>query len=197
NGSFDPYMLDSRGQRIDRFTIKDGKLARLTNFGVSFDYSFNPDASKSRNGNIDSLRNNMPNMTPEQQQALARVSSDPNAFVDFKIPWNLAGSFSMQYFKRFDTEERREKSDFTATVQFHGDVNVTPKWKIQFNSGYDFKQKEVSLTRFSIYRDLHCWDMSVGWVPFGRYQSYNITIRAKSSILQDLKLTKTNSHYNY
>jgi len=197
NGSFDPYMLDSRGQRINRYAIKDGKLARLTNFGLSFDYSFNPDAAKSRNGNIDSLRNNMPNMTQEQADALARVSTDPNAFVDFKIPWNLAGSFSMQYFKRFDSAERREKADFTATVQFHGDVNVTPKWKIQFNSGYDFKQKEVSLTRFSIYRDLHCWDMSVGWVPFGRYQSYNITIRAKASILQDLKLTKQNSHYNY
>ncbi len=197
NGSLDPYQLDYAGRRIDKFTIEDGKLARLTNFGLSFDYSFNPDASKSRNGNIDSMRNNMPNMTKEQSEALSRISRDPNAFVDFNIPWNLAGSFSFQYFKRFDTVVRRERADYSATVQVHGDVNVTPKWKIQFNSGYDFKQKEVSLTRFSIYRDLHCWDMSVGWVPFGRYQSYNITIRAKASILQDLKLTKRNSHYSY
>lgn len=197
NGTFDPYQLDYRGQRIDRFTIEDGKLARMTNFGLSFDYSFNPDASKSRNGNIDSMRNNMPNMTQEQAQALARISSDPNAFVDFNIPWNLSGSFSFQYFKRFDSVVRRERSDYSATVNLHGDVNLTPKWKIQFNSGYDFKQKEISMTRFSIYRDLHCWDMSVGWVPFGRYQSYNITIRAKASVLQDLKLTKRNSHYTY
>lgn len=197
NGTFDPYQLDYRGQRIDRFALKDGKLARLTNFGLSFDYSFNPDAAKNRNGNIDSMRNSMPNMTKEQSEALARISTDPNAFVDFNIPWNLAGSFSFQYFKRFDSVVRRERSDYSATVNIHGDVNVTPKWKIQFNSGYDFKQKEVSLTRFSIYRDLHCWDMSVGWVPFGRYQSYNITIRAKASVLQDLKLTKRNSHYTY
>lgn len=197
NGSFDPYKLDSRGQRINRFAIEDGRLARLTNFGLSFDYTFSPDAAKSRSGNLDSLRNTMPNMTQEQHEALARVSADPNAFVDFNIPWNLAGSFSMQYFRRFDQAERREKSDFTATVQVHGDVSVTPKWKIQFNSGFDFKAKEVSMTRFSIYRDLHCWDMSVGWVPFGRYQSYNITIRAKASILQDLKLSKRNSHYNF
>ncbi|MBL1409995.1 LPS-assembly protein LptD [Sphingobacterium sp. C459-1T] len=197
NGSLDPYELDYRGQRIDRFTIENGKLARLTNFGLSFDYSFNPDASKSRNGNIDSMRNSMPNMTKEQSEALSRISRDPNAFVDFNIPWNLAGSFSFQHFKRFDQEIRKERSDYSATLSLHGDVNVTPKWKIQFNSGYDFKQKEVSMTRFSIYRDLHCWDMSVGWVPFGRYQSYNITIRAKASVLQDLKLTKRNSHYTY
>ncbi|WP_245800971.1 putative LPS assembly protein LptD [Sphingobacterium nematocida] len=197
NGTFDPYQLDYRGQRIDKFAVQDGKLARLTNFGLSFDYSFNPDASKSRNGNIDSMRNSMPNMTKEQSEALARISTDPNAFVDFNIPWNLAGSFSFQHFKRFDSVVRRERSDYSATLSLHGDVNVTPKWKIQFNSGYDFKQKEVSMTRFSIYRDLHCWDMSVGWVPFGRYQSYNITIRAKASVLQDLKLTKRNSHYTY
>ncbi|WP_241788625.1 putative LPS assembly protein LptD [Sphingobacterium rhinopitheci] len=197
NGTLDPYELDYRGQRVDKYTIQDGKLARLTNFGLSFDYSFNPNASKSRSGNIDSLRNNMPNMTPEQAQALARISQDPNAFVDFNIPWNLAGSFNFQYFTRFDLDQRRERSDYSAALNFHGDFNLTPKWKIQFNSGYDFKQKELSLTRFSIYRDLHCWDMSMGWVPFGRYQSYNITIRAKASILQDLKLTKRNSHYTY
>ncbi|WP_235049492.1 putative LPS assembly protein LptD [Sphingobacterium paucimobilis] len=197
NGTFDPYELDYRGQRIDRFTIESGKLARLTNFGLSFDYSFNPDAAKSRSGNIDSMRNSMPNMTKEQSEALSRISRDPNAFVDFNIPWNLAGSFSFQYNKEFDRDLRREVAKYSATVQVHGDVNVTPKWKIQFNSGYDFKQKEVSMTRFSIYRDLHCWDMSVGWVPFGRYQSYNITIRAKASVLQDLKLTKRNSHYTY
>ncbi|WP_231388286.1 putative LPS assembly protein LptD [Sphingobacterium hungaricum] len=191
NGSFDPYSLDEEGRRINRYAIKDGNLARLTNFGLSFDYSFNPNANKSRSGNIDSLRNSMPNMTKEQADALARISTDPNAFVDFNIPWNLNGSFSFQYSKTGLT------SSITSTVNVSGDVNVTPKWKIQFNSGYDFRAQEVSLTRFSIYRDLHCWDMSFSWVPFGQYQSYNVTIRAKASVLQDLKLTKQNTHYVY
>lgn len=191
NGTFDPYSLDKDGRRINRFAIKDGKLARLTNFGLSFDYSFNPDASKSRNTNIDSLRNNTAGMTPEQAEALSRISADPNAFVDFNIPWNLAGSFSFQYSKFGN------RTNITSTVSVHGDVNVTPKWKVQFNSGYDFRQKEISLTQFNIYRDLHCWDMSIGWVPFGRYKSYNITIRAKASVLQDLKLSKRQSHYTY
>lgn len=191
NGTFDPYSLDEDGRRINRFAVKDGKLARLTNFGLSFDYSFNPDASQSRNNNIDSLRNGAGDMTPDQADALSRISSDPNAFVDFNIPWNLAGSFSFQYSKQGN------RTNITSTVNVHGDVNVTPKWKIQFNSGYDFRQKKISLTQFNIYRDLHCWDMSIGWVPFGQYKSYNITIRAKASILQDLKLSKRNSHYSY
>lgn len=190
NGTFDPYSVDENGRRINRFAIKDGKLARLTSFGLSFDYSFNPEANKNRQNGLDSLNNQRNSMTPEQQQALARINSDPNAFVDFNIPWNLAGSFNFQYSKFGNT------TNITSTINVHGDFSVTPKWKVQFNSGYDFRRNEVSLTRFSIYRDLHCWDMSFGWVPFGQFQSYNITIRAKASILQDLKLTKRNDSYN-
>lgn len=190
NGTFDPYHFDQgMGRRVNRFAITEGQLARLTNFGLSFDYSFNPKANDSRQRGLDSLDNQKANMTPEQQQALARISSDPNAFVDFNIPWNLAGSFSFQY------SNPGTRSTVTATLNLHGDFSLTPKWKVQFNSGYDFRQKEISLTRFSIYRDLHCWDMSFGWVPFGRFQSYNVTIRAKASILQDLKLTKRNDSF--
>lgn len=197
NGSFDPYVVNEEGIRVNRFALQDGKLARLTNFGLSFDYSLNPQANKSRNNNIDSLRNQMPNMTQEQAEALARISTDPNAFVDFNIPWNLNGSFSMNYSQMWEREQRRMRSVVTATVNLNGDFNVTPKWKVQFNTGYDFRQQALSLTRFSIYRDLHCWDMSIGWTPFGQYKSYNITIRAKASVLQDLKLTKRESHYIY
>ncbi|MNX72743.1 hypothetical protein D3C86_1041110 [compost metagenome] len=192
NGTFDPYSVNENGVRVNRYAIKDGSLARLTNFGLSFDYSLNPKAAKSRGDNIDSLRKQMSNagMTPEQAQALARISSDPNAFVDFNIPWNLAASFSFNMSKFFNTSTRRMDNQITSTLNLHGDFSVTPKWKVTFQSGYDFKQKEVVMTSFNIYRDLHCWDMSFGWMPFGRYRSYNVTIRAKASILQDLKLTK-------
>ncbi|WP_437921687.1 putative LPS assembly protein LptD [Sphingobacterium sp. LRF_L2] len=197
NGTLDPYVVNENGVRVDRFALQDGKLARLTNFGLSFDYSLNPNANKSRNNNIDSLKNQMPNMTKEQAEALARISTDPNAFVDFNIPWNLNGSFSMNYSKSWNSTTRQMLNTITATVNLNGDFNVTPKWKVQFNTGYDFRNQALSLTRFSIYRDLHCWDISMGWTPFGQYKSYNITIRAKASVLQDLKLTKRESHYSY
>src|SRR5690606_10127676 len=134
--------------------------------------------------------NQRANMTPEQQQAFAGISSDLYAFVDFNIPWNLAGSFSFQY------NEIGLQSIITSRLIVYSELRLTTICKLQLYTGYDFKRKEVSLTRFSIYRDLHCWDMSFGWVPFGRHQSYNVTIRAKASILQDLKLTKRNEGYN-
>src|SRR5690606_2293824 len=47
NGTFDPYSYDRNTERrVNRYAIQDGKLARLSQFGLSFDYSFNPDANK-------------------------------------------------------------------------------------------------------------------------------------------------------
>jgi len=199
NGSFDPYQYEQvtnpgstvpSYRRVNRYAIRGGQIARLTQVGVSMDFSFNPAAAKSRNNNLDEMDKNKANMTPEQQQELARLSSDPNAFVDFKIPWNIAASFSFQYSKPF------ADSRITSTINLHGDLSVTPKWKVQYNTGYDFQLKKLSLTQFNIYRDLHCWDMSFGWIPFGTYRSYTFNIRVKASILQDLKLQKRNDYYN-
>ncbi|MBC7615479.1 MAG: hypothetical protein H7202_05375, partial [Pedobacter sp.] len=75
------------------------------------------------------------------------------------------------------------------------DFSFTPKWKVQFNSGWDFKAKNISYTSFAIYRDLHCWSFNANWVPFGAYQSYSITIQVKEAILQDLKLSKRKGFY--
>ncbi|GAA4808408.1 putative LPS assembly protein LptD [Olivibacter ginsenosidimutans] len=199
NGTFDPYQYETYTtpgsnvesyRRVNRYAIKGGQLARLTQIGLSTDFSFNPAAAKSRGNKLDELDKGKENMTPEQQQELARISSDPNAFVDFNIPWNIAASFTFQYSKPF------AKSTITSTINLHGDFSITPKWKIQYNSGYDFQAKKISMTQFNIYRDLHCWDMSFGWVPFGTYRSYTFTLRVKASILQDLKLTKRNDYYN-
>jgi hypothetical protein len=52
------------------------------------------------------------------------------------------------------------------------------------------------MTNIGIRRDLHCWQLSVNWVPFGRYQSYNFSIGVKSGVLRDLKLDRTRSFYD-
>ncbi|PYF76777.1 putative LPS assembly protein LptD [Pedobacter nutrimenti] len=173
---------------IDRYVWQNGKLPRLTAFGFSFDYSFNPASFKKRQDNLDKMQNGVAKqgLSPEQAAELAAISRDPNAFVDFNIPWNFAFAYSFQY-----SADRTGLNGRTYnTLTFNGDFNATPKWKVQFNSGYNFETKNLALTTFSIYRDLHCWDMSFQWVPFGTYRMYSMTLRVKASILQDLKLSK-------
>ena len=79
----------------------------------------------------------------------------------------------------------------------NGDLNLTQKWKVQVSTNYDLNLRELSsATSIAIYRDLHCWDLSVQWVPFGYYKSYNVTLRVRSDILQALKLTKRSDYTN-
>jgi lipopolysaccharide assembly outer membrane protein LptD (OstA) len=204
-GSLNPYAVkdvDStiNGERqivrvvnSDRYVWEEGRLPRLTSFGFSFDYSLNPDALKKKNQNLDAAKDQatQSGMTPEQAEALNKISRDPNAFVDFTIPWNFAFSYSFQY----NTEPNGRNSSISNTLNFNGDANITPKWKVQFTSGWDFRANTFSQTSFSIYRDLHCWDMSMSWIPFGQYQSYSVDIKVKASILQDLKLSKRKAYY--
>ena len=210
SGQFSPYLVENvpyttgtgvnqlttySYQEVDKYVWNNGKLPRLTSFNFSFDYSLNPEAFKKRNENIDKLNNenNAPaTRTQEQIDALNAVSRDPNAFVDFNIPWNFSFSYSFNYSNMLG---RPESKNITNTLNFNGDFNLTPKWKIQYTSGYDFKAKNLSQTSFSIYRDLHCWDLSASWVPFGAYQSYSIDIKVKASVLQDLKLSKRKGYY--
>ncbi|HOY73217.1 MAG TPA: LPS-assembly protein LptD, partial [Tenuifilaceae bacterium] len=85
-------------------------------------------------------------------------------------------------------------SSLVQTLTFSGDINLTPKWKIAFSSGFDLKSRQLTTTSLNFYRDLHCWEMRLTVIPIGYYKSFSFQINVRSSILQDLKLTKRD-HY--
>jgi hypothetical protein len=64
------------------------------------------------------------------------------------------------------------------------------------NGGYDITANKLTTSSISITRDLHCWQMSFSWVPFGHYKSWNFHIGVKAGSLQDLKYDKSQSMYD-
>ena len=46
-----------------------------------------------------------------------------------------------------------------------GNIELAPRWKVGFSSGYDFVQKGVTFTQLRFERDLESWRMSFNWVP--------------------------------
>ena len=111
--------------------------------------------------------------------------------MDFEIPWNLRINYSLNYSKR-----GFEEANITQTLRFSGDLSLTEKWKVNFNSGYDLENNDFTQTNIGINRDLHCWQLSFNWVPFGNFQSYTFFIGVKSSLLQDLKLNRQRSFFD-
>ncbi|MAZ58650.1 MAG: hypothetical protein CMP56_04520 [Flavobacteriales bacterium] len=125
------------------------------------------------------------------EEQLEYINQNLDYFIDFTVPWSL------RFFYNFTYNKPNFESDVIQTINFNGDLNITKKWKIGFRSGYDLKNKDFTYTSIDIYRDLHCWEMTFNWIPLGFHQSYNFVIRVKSSILQDLKLTKKRDFYDY
>jgi hypothetical protein len=182
--TLDPYLYnDSTGQDINKYQIaKNGKVGTLTNANITCSFNLNPDAFKSQTSNKG---------TPEE---LAAINKHPNDYVDFKVPWSLNVSYGMYYTKNLVASSIAPQT--SQTLNFSGDLKLTPKWKIGFTSGYDFVAHDLTYTSLTFYRDLHCWEMHLNWVPFGSHQSYSFQINVKSSILQDLKLTKKRDWYD-
>ncbi len=179
NWSLDPYKY--HGRRLDQLMINDKKsIGRLTNFGMSLGTNLNPKARKEKTSKL------------ATEQELTMINSYPQFYVDFSIPWSLNLNYNFSYSKPDPTSEKNINQSFT----FNGDISLTSNWKIGFGSGYDFKTKELSVTKIDFFRDLHCWEFSFGWIPTGFRRSFDFTIRVKSSTLQDLKLNRRNFWYD-
>jgi lipopolysaccharide assembly outer membrane protein LptD (OstA) len=169
-GNLDPYALDASGRRINQF---HGGLGRLTRAAITTGMNFSSDkGDKNKNA----------------KEAFVGNYAD---YVDFDVPWTINIDYSYTYQKLGLAE-----STNTQIFRVNGDFSLTPKWKLGFNTGYDVDRKEITASSFNIYRDLHCWEMTFNCVPFGTHQSFNFEIKIKSSLLQDLKLTKRDSWYD-
>lgn len=174
---FDPYAVDTVGvdRRINTFEYKKtGKLLRITNVSLAVTFAI---VGKPK----EPLKVKQNLTTPEEQQM---VVQNPNQFLDFNVPYNLSVSYNFSYNRPI------YEATITNNVQLRGDFSITKNWKIDFNTGFDFVAKKFTLTSIGINRNLHCWQMDFQWIPFGQIASYVFTIRAKSSLLQDLKLNR-------
>ncbi len=212
SATFDPYVVasyDGRNyRRINRFAVQDGYLARLTSTGYSFSYTFSSKTKPGINNNNAPASNNPDNSTQssatqaaasaffnptrnEQANAMAYAQTLANQYYDFAIPWSLSFSYSFSYSKPLNTVTR------TNTVTFGASVNLTDKWALETGAGYDFSTGKFTPGTIMIRRDMHCFQATFSWVPIGFRQSWNFSLRAKSSILSDfLKYEKTNSFYD-
>jgi hypothetical protein len=181
---FEPYKRNASGKQIDEyvFDISKLKLATLTNANFSVSASFNPEARRTRT----KTPANLPSLQPDLDPLL------PD-YVDFKIPWTLSFDYTVGYTRNFGPNT---SNTIAQSLGVDGSLNLSENWKVTYFASYDFTNNNIANARLQIYRDLHCWEMSIGWTPFGFAQGYNITINAKSSLLQDLRLTKNRSARN-
>jgi lipopolysaccharide assembly outer membrane protein LptD (OstA) len=203
SGALDPYALDNNNRKIDVFNINNGgSLFRLTNANISINYSFSSKDFEAKTKNTDRMDNETFRNGGRPDDLFGEASNiyDGQIYDDteeerdktnvewynFTIPWDLRFAYTITYGNAQRQNEISSQSFMVST-----NLELAPRWTVGVSSGYDFKNKGVTLTQFRFQRDLESWQMSFNWTPIGSINTaWYFYIGIKASVLSDIKYDK-------
>ncbi len=173
SSTFDFYKFNST-----ELLIREGKIARLTNFSLAFSFAFSGRKKQET----------------ERMQGIegtgAEFFKNYEPFKpSFEFGWNF--SFGFDFSLSRITPYQTIKS---ANLRFTFGFDVTKNWRIMGSGSYDPIRKEIVVPSISIYRDLHCWEANFEWRPVGYARGFDLEIRVKAPQLHDLKIVKRKSN---
>ncbi|QYJ69512.1 LPS-assembly protein LptD [Flavobacterium litorale] len=203
--TLDPYAIDNAGQRIDTYNINNGgSLFRMTSANININYSFSNKNNKgsgkdkdidqtARNGGREDdlfgtatdLSDRRTSMFDDEEDDDEKGDKTGGTFYNAKIPWDLRVAYAITY-----SNNNRQRKIVGNSIMLSGNIDLTPRWKMGFSSGYDFVQNGVTFTQLRFERDLLSWRMDFNWVPFGDNTYWGFFIGIKSSVLSDIKYDK-------
>ena len=209
-GSFDTYLYDEQGSRIDkpRWTVPGKGFGRLRGTSTSFSYTLNNNVIK------DLFSRKTPVVDTPTPSADADAASttpvagtrlreprrshtgdfDDDGYYATSVQWNLSFNYNVGFaYGKFNSEKREYDYRWTHALSFNGSIQPTKKWNLTFNATYDFDQKKISYMTCNITRDMHCFRMSASVIPVGFRKSYMFSIAVNSSLLKDLKYQQSSS----
>ncbi len=204
------YQFDKNGNVYvgDKTEWSYGRFGRFQGSGSSFSYTLDNSTWKKWFGKKEEKKegaNNPEGEKPkeeaktdgetEKKEKKAEVNQD--GYLPFKMPWSFSLAYSFNFREntaaKINEKTMRYPFKLTHTLSGSGNIKISDKWNFSFQGSYDFDAKQIAQTTCNISRDLHCWSMTCSLSPFGKYRSYNFSIRANSSMLQDLKWEQRSS----
>ena len=213
SASFDPYAWSKDNRRINKFAITQGQgLMRLGNVSASASWSISgkgeingndgakdPNSKAGQGGSVINgaasyyQRHFYHPVTGEFIPGGWLYYTNPNA------PWSLSlsYSFSCNMVYKWEEDVLKPTSNITQTIQANGNIKLSPRMSMNASSGFDLQAMKITTTQFSFTYDLHCFNISVSWVPLGSWASYQFRIAANASALADiLQLKKSSSFWD-
>jgi lipopolysaccharide assembly outer membrane protein LptD (OstA) len=209
NAGFDPYAIGSSGRKIAKFAITQGQgLLRLNNISASASYSISGDGKgKGNDGTKDPNGRGQGSVVNGAASYYQRYFTHPVTgeyipggwlyYTNPDVPWSVNFSYSFSCGFQYKMEEGQlvTNKNITQTLQASGNIKLTPRMSINASSGFDLQAMKITTTQFSFTYDLHCFNISVSWVPTGTWASYQFRIAANASALADILQIKKSSSY--
>jgi len=180
SASYSVYSRDENGREINTFIWEDtGKYLQPLSYNLNLSTSFN--------GGSNGSRITTPEYRPYDpldqtffSPVDERFNLQPVQRAD--TPWSVGLDFRYRWSYQFGQDARKSAVLNANNIQF----NLTPKWRVSTRLGYDFIEKELTPSQFSLQRDMICWNLSFQFSPFGDFQYYYFRLSLSSSQLQGL-----------
>ncbi len=215
------YEFDSNGNVVvgNRTEWSYGRFGRFQGMSKNLSYTFNnqswkkwvksfrklfygEDEEENSDNNDSSLEDdelddeNLSGDTEKKKNSSDGLDED--GYMKFNIPWSFSVSYgitmSEDRSRNINVKNMRYPFKFIHNLNFSGNVKLSTNWIVNFSSGWDFTNNELSMTTVNVSRDMHCFNISAGFV-FGPFTSYHVTMRANASTLTDaLKYDKKSSY---
>lgn len=176
------YSRNEQGAMIDRFIWQDtGKFLQPQSYSISANYSI----AGRPGGGVGPINTPVYGPYDPLDQGLfgpvdPRFNRVP--LQRFSSPWSASFSFSYRWTWRFRQDASRSATLNVNNISF----NLTPKWDVSTRIGYDFIQKELTPSQFSLVRRMVCWTLSFQFNPFGDFQYYFFRLSIDSGQIQSL-----------
>lgn len=192
-------ITDASGKKtyhkVNRFLISSGKgLFRLTRFSMSLSTKVSggrlPELTTTKEKPLDSLslgerfslRRNY------EEETFDFWGEHSPGFQTFNANWNLSIDINYNYNHELINQK---SSSLNLSLDFA--LRLTPTWSIFLTTQYDAINKEIVSPIIRINKDLHCWDLTFTWYPYGTFTGFYFRFGIKSSVLRDLKIEKRSS----
>lgn len=180
SASYSFYAMDENGREIDRFIWEDTNKFLQP---LSYSLSLSTDINISRRGARISTPEYRP-YDPYDQTFFGPVDTRfySQPVQNFSSPFRMGLDFSYRWTYQSGREARK-----TAVLNANGiSFNLTPKWRVSTRIGYDFIEKELTPSQFSLDRQMVCWNLSFQFSPFGEFQYYSFRLSLSGGQIQSL-----------
>lgn len=172
------------GATLSQYASNTGQgIGRMTALSVATGYTLTSKDSR--------------NMLQSQQMQMASVWNpqyqnwmiQPSQIVSFSIPWKVTFNHIFSYSLNLDPLKYAvRKYTPNNTLSVTGDITLTQNWKVTATTYFDAQAGKVTNTNFTLYRNIHCWNLLFNWTPIGTNKNFMITIRGNGAALSNAQL---------
>lgn len=187
------YEFDQKlGRTVNRLLFKknrgffDKQYLRLTNLNVGASFRFQGKGGASSTGSFSAVKEDEATVEDTPPELPPNSLAPMSYFSDTNVPWQASLSLSIN-------QSRANPAKPSTTAQLtldNADVTLTKNWRVGVYGSFNLREKKVIDQRYTIYRDLHCWEMQFFWTPTGYSQGFYFRLGIKAPLLKDIKVEK-------